>query len=698
MAEWPEAGQEPERDEPQDEHDDEPGDEFISGTVVPFPKQPPAEADDEPAPVAKRKPGGRGELRPIIPEHLRTWAGVKKAATWRLHRWRHISLYHLVRLPKRLALTLAWAALGVVNLEFVQIHWWWVSESAPLRSKAVREGDSRTWESLHKHAIKVRLTRGLFLLAEHVVILLAAGLLTAFFPWGWVPVGLVVVPLLAMVGNPTDTPVMGAATTPVTFEALSIEIVIRALLSLRMAGIERAYKEHPKTAFQQVDPICRDGAGWLCRLDLPYGVTAGDVSEKREELASGLRRPLGVVWPETDHRRHPGALALYVADQEMAKASRTPWPLAKRGTADVFAPVVFATDPRGRTVAITLIFASIIIGSIPRMGKTWLLRLLLLICALDVRVEIHAHDFKGTGDLKPVAQVAHRYRAGDEDDDMEYLMADMRAMRIELRRRAKVIRGLDDKRCPENKVTPELAADKRLGLHPIAIAWDECQIPFEHPKYGKELISIMTDFVKRGPALGFIAMLATQRPDAASVPTPISANAILRLCLKVMGQVENDMILGTSMYKNGFRATMFGREDLGVCLFAGEGRDPQIVWSYGFDMTPSKAIAARARMMREAAGTLSGYALGEDDDAEVRSIANDVLLVFRDDIKLYTDTIAERLRDTLPAFYADITTEAVRSQLAALGVLSKKIREPGGDPLAGFERAAIAAVIANPES
>jgi hypothetical protein len=35
----------------------------------------------------------------------------------------------------------------------------------------------------------------------------------------------------------------------------------------------------------------------------------------------------------------------------------------------------------------------------PPHGKTFLL---LLICALDLRVEIHAYDLKGTGDLKPM--------------------------------------------------------------------------------------------------------------------------------------------------------------------------------------------------------------------------------------------------------------------------------------------------------
>jgi S-DNA-T family DNA segregation ATPase FtsK/SpoIIIE len=660
------------------------------GTVVPFPGQPGKEA--EPA----HKPGAPGELRPVIPYHLRTVAGIRKAAGWRVRRWWHIFLYHLVRVPQRLGLTLLWAALGVLQIEYVQTHWWWVAEQSPLRSEAVRAKDSRTWESLHKHARKVRLTRGLVLLAEHLFILVAAGCLTAYFPLGWIPVGCAVVPLLAMFGNPTSRPVMDAATTPVAYEALSLEIVVRALLSLRIVGIDRAHKDDPKTVFQQVDPIARDGQGWLAKLDLPFGVTAGEVSEKREELASGLRRPMGTVWPETDHRRHPGALALYVSDEDMTTARQPAWPLAKRGQADVFAPVVFGTDPRGRLLSVTLMFANVIIGSIPRMGKTFLLRLLLLICALDLRTEIHAYDLKGTGDLKPVAQVAHRYRAGDEPEDMDYLVADARALRTEMRRRTKAIRGLDEKTCPENKVTPQLAGDRRHRLHPIVFAIDECQVAFEHEEYGKELVSIITDLVKRGPALGIIVMLATQRPDAKSIPTQISSNAVLRMCLKVMGQVENDMVLGTSMYKNGYRATMFSRDDKGVFYFAGEGLNPIIMRGYGFDMGPSKAICGRARMMREAAGLLTGYALGDDGDDEARSFIADVLLVFRDDPKLYTDTIAARLRESLPAFYADITAEAVRSQLAGYEVLPKRVREPGGAPLAGFERAAVIAATGNP--
>lgn len=262
-----------------------------------------------------------------------------------------------------------------------------------------------------------------------------------------------------------------------------------------------------------------------------------------------------------------------------------------------------------------------------------------------------------------------------------------------MRRRTKVIRQLADEHpelCPENKVTPELAADKRLSLHPIVIAIDECQVAFEHKTYGAELEEIATDLVKRGPALGMLILLATQRPDAKSIPTGISANAVLRMCLKVMGQTENDMVLGTSQYKRGIRATMFGFEDKGVFYFAGEGSQPVIMRSQYIDNPAAKAIAARARVMREAAGRLTGYALGIDDDTEARSFAADVLMVFGADEKLWCETIAERLRGSIPSAYADITPAAVASQLRNLGITVKNVRETGKGPRSGCERAAVA--------
>jgi hypothetical protein len=58
--------------------------------------------------------------------------------------------------------------------------------------------------------------------------------------WGWVLAALVVVPPLAWFGRPDDKPILSSATVPVAFETLTLEVIIRALEGLRIAGINQA--------------------------------------------------------------------------------------------------------------------------------------------------------------------------------------------------------------------------------------------------------------------------------------------------------------------------------------------------------------------------------------------------------------------------------------------------------------------------
>jgi S-DNA-T family DNA segregation ATPase FtsK/SpoIIIE len=314
-------------------------------------------------------------------------------------------------------------------------------------------------------------------------------------------------------------------------------------------------------------------------------------------------------------------------------------------------------------------FTSCVIGSIPRMGKTFLLRLLGLIAALDVRAALYLFDLKGTGDLSPLEPVAHRYRAGEEDDDIAYGLAAMREVKEELRRRARVIRSLPKDICPENKVTPDLAGRKSLGLHPVGVLVDECQKWFEHPRHGAELEEICTDLVKRGPAVGIFLILATQRPDAKSLPTGISANAVLRMCLKVMGHAENDMVLGTGAHKNGIRATMFAFSDKGIFYFAGEGDAPRIVRGFEVDAPAAEKIALRARAMRQHAGTLSGYALGQEPEPAGPSsdLLADITAVVTEP-KIWSETVVVRLAQLRPGVYgpwAGLEPDARAAQLTS---------------------------------
>ena len=610
------------------------------------------------------------QRRPILHPALRSRKDALDTARWVAAHYAHVSAYHLVRLPLTAAKLAAYTPRGLARLTSGLVRWAFDLEGHPVRMAAVVKADPEAYLKLSRQRdARVRLRVWLAGAAALSGAGVAAVAIAGPFPLRWAVITLGV-GVLGKLGAPADRPLAGRAVVSGRAEKLTSDIVVRGLGSVGLAAINQAIAKNPRTAIEFKAPITRDGPGWRADLDLPHGVTVAEVMDRRDKLASGLRRQIGCVWPEGDHGQHPGRLVLWVGDQDMSKARQPAWPLARHGAVDLFKPVPFGTDQRGRMVHVTLMFTSAVIGSIPRMGKTFLVRLLALIAALDVRAELHLFDLKGTGDLAPLEPVAHRYRAGEEDEDIAYGLAAMREVQAELRRRARVIRDLPKDLCPENKVTAELASKAGLRLHPVGVFVDECQKWFEHPRYGSELEEICTDLVKRGPALGIFLVLATQRPDAKSLPTGISANAVLRMCLKVMGQTENDMVLGTSAYKAGVRATMFAFSDKGIFYFAGEGDAARIVRGFEVDAPGAEKVALRARGMRERAGTLSGHALGETPGTgtgPAHDLLADIAAVVREP-KLWSETVVTRLAGLRPAAYGpwgELEPEERAAQLTA---------------------------------
>lgn len=610
------------------------------------------------------------------------------------------ALFHSVRMPVYAGRLALMSPRGACRFVASTNRWVWDREAAPLRAAAVRAEDVEEYMRLARlRSGRVRL-RGLVVLVAAVfgmgfalwLYVMAPAFMYAFAAGG--------VLLLGMAGQQPDAPVVGPAVLKTEVQKLTGSIVLRGLDSIGNAKISAAIKKGGDMhGLRFVSEIVRDGPGYRADLDLPYGVTPEDIMESRKPLASGLRRKVGCVWPAPDPTEHEGRLVLWVGDKPMNETTKPAWPLLKSGTVDLFKPVVFGNDQRMRDVSVTLMFAAVVVGSIPRMGKTFLMRLFLLIAALDPRSELHAFDFKGTGDFGALEPVCHRYRAGEEDDDIEYVLDALRELKEELRRRAKVIKSLPRSRCPESKVTPELASDKSLKLHPIVVGFDECQVPFEHEEHGKEIEAICTDLVKRGPALGIVTLFGTQRPDAKSLPTGISANAVLRFCLKVMAQPANDMVLGTSMYKAGYRATMFSRSDRGICWMAGEGDDPRIVASAFVDAVAAEQIAARARTAREEYGNVTGHAIGKGPDKSSRSdVLADVLAVIAPGEKaVWCERIAARLADAHPDTYAGWKGENVTTALKPHGVKAGQVwgqtDDGAGKNRRGIDRADIAAAI-----
>jgi S-DNA-T family DNA segregation ATPase FtsK/SpoIIIE len=620
-------------------------------------------------------PGVVDEKRkPILPAWVRDRTEFSTAARHTASRLGYATAYHGVRAPWYALQLAVMSPRGACRFVTATGRWVWDREAAPLRDHAVRTEDADEYMALARlRGNRVRL-RGLVAVVAAVFGLSFALWLYVMAPaflWAFAAGGVLT---LGYFGQQPDAPVIGPAVMRTELQKLTGTIVLRALDSIGNPRISAAIKKGgDMNGMRFTSEITRDGPGYRADLDLPYGVVPEDIMEQRQALASGLRRKLGCVWPSGDPDEHEGRLILWVGDKPMNETSKPAWPLLKDGQVDLFQPVVFGNDQRMRDMVVTLMFASVVIGSIPRMGKTFLLRLLLLIAALDPRAELYAFDFKGTGDLRPLEPVCHRYRAGEDDDDVLYVLHSMRELREELRRRAKVIRNLPSHRCPESKVTPALASDKSLGLHPIVVGFDECQVPFEHEKYGEELTSICTDVAKRGPALGIVGMFATQRPDAKSLPPGISANAILRFCLKVMGHTANDMVLSTGAYKAGIRATMFTRSDRGICWMAGEGDDPVIVASAFVDAPGAEKVVARARLLREEYGNVTGHALGQGpSETSSLDLLGDILkVVAADEEQVWNERVAARLAELRPDVYGGWKAENVTAALKPWGV------EPG---------------------
>ena len=174
--------------------------------------------------------------------------------------------------------------------------------------------------------------------------------------------------------------------------------------------------------------------------------------------------------------------------------------------------------------------------------------------------------------------------------------------------------------------------------------------------------------IKIGPAFGVVLIIATQRPDKASLPTGVSGNVSTRFCLKVMGQVENDMILGTSAYKNGLRATTFRPEiDAGLGYLLGAGPAPQVVRTFYLDMHAAERIAIRARALREAAGTLTGHAARRRRRGAAGRADRRARRVRQRQPGSSGATSRARLASRFPARWEGVTADAISAECRARG-------------------------------
>ncbi|WP_214412320.1 cell division protein FtsK, partial [Sphaerisporangium fuscum] len=602
--------------------------------------------------------------RPIVPLWLRSRTEAIHTLRWVGVHYAHVTGYQLARAPLYAGRLAFRSPRGFARLVGGMVKWTWDLEGEPVRLAAVQKVDPENYLKLSRQRdARVRLR--VWVSGAALVTLLIAGILVASAPtaaqWGALAVALAV---LGVLGKPADRPLINRAVIPTSVEKLTSDIVIRALTAIGVSGINAKNAD-----VRFVAPITRDGPGWRADIDLPYGVTVADVMDRRDRLASALRRPLGCIWPEGDSSVHEGRLILWVGDKDLSK-TMVRSPLVKAASHDVFKGVPFGADPRGRAVVVPLIQHNILIGSLPGQGKTASVRGLAGGVVLDPTTEPWIHELKGTGDLDPYEKLCHRYVSGIEDEAIGYAADSLALLRKEVMRRSAALKSLPPDLCPDKRVTRQIADKRSLGLHPLVCIIDECQNLFAHPEYGKQAGDDAEFIIKLGRALGVVLILATQRPDKDSLPTGISANVSIRFCLRVAGQVENDMILGTSAYKNGIRATVFVPEiDAGIGYLVGATPMPKVVRTAYLDTPATQRIADRAHALRQAAGTLSGHALGETPAPAAPShdlLADVLAVVAPSEAKVWNEVVVARLAELRPEVYGpwmELEADARAAQL-----------------------------------
>ncbi|MFF1681576.1 FtsK/SpoIIIE domain-containing protein [Streptomyces sp. NPDC058256] len=644
-----------------------------------------AESDDSTPPLVDRPaptvsgPGLIDRIRDskrldVIPAWMKSRAEFKEALGWLAgHAW-HTIAFHAVRVPFLYVPKLIWRSPRGLANTLTRVGRWSVdAEGEPLRQAEARRENSEVYLKLSRQRdrrVRLRMILtvlgGLFALTTGLYLVFGAELRTQ------VIAAAVAVLFLGWRGTPADAPLATRAVIKTEVQKLTSDIVVKAMASIGIGQIATAVAKG-QDGIKFVSPITREGPGWRADIDLPLGVTVADVADRRARLASGLRRPLGCVWPDADPNEHEGRLILWVGDRDLSKTGIVKWSLANARRHDIFKRIPFGIDPRGRAQSVPMIQHNILIGSLPGQGKTASVRVLACGAAMDPSVELWLHENKGTGDLDELEDVSHRFVSGIDDDSIEYAADSLKLLREEVMRRAGVIKKLPRDLCPDKRITRSIADKRSLKLWPLLAVFDECQNLFAHPKFGKQAGDDAEFIIKLGRALGVMLVLATQRPDKDSLPTGISGNVSIRFALKVAGQVENDMILGTSAYKNGTRATSFRPEiDAGNGYLAGATALPVVVRTAYLDDNDTHAIAQRALALRKAEGTLSGHALGEDTEStsgpSYDLLADVAAVVPVSENRVWNERIAARLAELRPEVYGGWKGENVTSALKPHGI------------------------------
>ncbi len=380
-----------------------------------------------------------------------------------------------------------------------------------------------------------------------------------------------------------------------------------------------------------VERAARVGEGWAITVDLPATRKAADVIKHRDALASALAVDEVQLIVERVRGKggHAGRVFVWVADEDPYSGPPLRTPLLDVQCWDAWRPVPFGQDARQRRIDLPLVWTSLLVGAIPRQGKTFAIRLPAAGLILDPYTRLYVFDGKGGKDWDAAEAVAYRFVRGDGLDHAYAVRDHLVELVAEVQSRFARMATLNDEICPESKITPAISRDQDLGMSITAVIIDEVHVFLENPTreqvggkkttLGEYIAELLTYLVRKGPAAGIVVILATQRPDSNTIPSRLRAVLGSRFALRVMDWRDSNIVLGEQMNTRGYDASTLLPSHKGVGILRPDGETDagadvlaMTVRTYYMPNPQWREVCARGRALRESAGTLAGHAAGDD--------------------------------------------------------------------------------------
>jgi S-DNA-T family DNA segregation ATPase FtsK/SpoIIIE len=619
------------------------------------------------------------QARPVVPAWLRNSGQRVDAAKWTVRfAWYRVK-FHGVRTPIYVLRLVAASPRGTVRLLAIWGRWVSDAEARPLRAASVAALDPETYLKLSQQRRERVRPRVVLSVLAVVFGTVGPAVMDALWPLGWwllLPGG---VTALGLLGRQADKPIITPVIVGQEASKLTPDVVMRAFAAAGLA------KDSDQISFAQ--PIQRDGKGWLAVLDLPYGKTFAQAATKREALASGLNVNAVMVFVDPDvlsARR----VRLWVSDIDVFAQKPVASPLVKAEHFDFWQPIPFGVDARDRLVTLPLIWSSLLVGAIPRMGKTFSARIPAAAAALDPHVRLYVFNGKGDAAWRSFEQVAHVYGSGVRDEVVGLLVASLRELVADMNGRFERMATLPTDVCPDAKLTPALARNRRLDMPLTVLGMDEVQRYLEHPEHGEEILALLTDLAKVGPAAGIMLVLATQKPDSKVIPDSLRGQLGTRFAMRVMTWQASETILGAGTYPAGMDASKFlsRHKGVGILLGADDGdlaeRGGQTVRTHLLGGEDLDAVCARGRAQREAEHTLTGMAAGQVPVVQSRParVLDDLAAAFAPgEDKAWSEVLVGRLAEQSPGAYDGWTPAQLATALKPYGVAPSQVWATGDD-------------------